>query len=383
MIHKEGNNYHFLFATPNSVARIQSTRSPFYDFPKSKIPELPSLHSEPILIPKFLYSLHWNRIGFPSVSIDTPNYNHPKPETGEIQTGGMIEDKSYKLTKIKRTKYGQNKYLSLRDIVNPNFSEEEVNAKIETLYFDKKSKNFLFRLVRILYSGTPEEEYKIVSNLFAYELEFAKFLSSSMFTAEIIPLIHGPFIQNFISSFEERIIKFELPKLSKPVREILQKSVSKNKFQMIQNSPAMEPKEGEGLIEKMETEVYRRFSRNIYYEEGNIFTYKIPSKEETETDSIQMDFENTDKFKFWKSNPYMNFFGRTKTKLLFQTKEWIDVLRLDWFLSRKDFEAYEFHRLPPDLIIEIPFFSTGLAVLGGGITRERKNFEFTLQWFDY
>ncbi|TGN11903.1 flagellar motor switch protein FliG [Leptospira ilyithenensis] len=382
MIHKEGKNYHFFFATPNSVARIQSLSEPFYNFPKSKIPELPSLHSEPILIPKFLYSLHWNRTRFPSVSIDTFDYNHPKPETGEIQIGGMIHQESIHLTKTKRTKYGQNKYLSLRDIVNPNFSEEEVNEKIEMLYFDKKSKNFLFRLVRILYSGTPEEEYKIVSNLFTHESEFAKFLSNSMFTAEIIPLIHGPFVQSFISSFDERIVKFELPKLSKPVREVLQKSVSKNKFQMIQNSPALEPKEGEGLIETMETEVYRRFSRNIYFEEGNMFTYKVSSDEEN-PDSVRTNFENADKFRFWRSDPYIEFYGCSKTKLFFQTKEWIDVLRFDWFLSRKDFESYEFHRLPPYHLIEIPFFTTGLAIVGGGITKERRGFEFTLQWFDY
>ncbi|WP_109018988.1 flagellar motor switch protein FliG [Leptospira kobayashii] len=383
MIHKEGKNYHFFFATPNSVARIQSTRVPFYDFPKSKITELPSLHSEPILIPKFLYSVDWNRVHFPTHAIYTPSYLNPKPETGETQIGGSTGARKILLTKIKRTKYGQSKYLSLRDIVNPNYSEEEVNAKIEELYFDRTNKNFLFRLVRILYSGKPEEEYKIVSNLFTHEPEFAKFLSSSMFTAEIIPLIHGPFLQSFISSFEERIIKFELPKLSKPVKDVLQKSVSKNKFQMILDSPAMEPKEGEGFVEKMETEVYRRFSRNIYFEEGNIFTYRIPSGEDETENQISLDLEDSQKFKLWKSNPYVEFLGCTKTKLFFKTKEWIDCLRFDWSLSRKDLEVYEFHRLPPELVLEIPFFPTGLAVIGGGITKERKDFEFTLQWFDY
>jgi hypothetical protein len=377
------------------------------------------------MVPTFLYNVLWNRINYESKSIFTPMYvaydgksiasskKWPEdsaylnakfvavqkitgspfpapsktpffiefPEEGILQIGGLKENENKYFTRIKRTKYGSAKYISLRDIVNPNFSESEVIEQIEKLYFDKKSKNYLYRLVKILYSGKPEEEYKIISNLFSYEKDFAKFLSSSMFSAEIIPLVHGPFLQSFISNFDERLIKFAYPKLSLPVRQVLESSVSKNKLKMIKSSPAAEPKPGEGLLETLETEVYKRFSRNIYFEEGEVITYK------EEYSNFQKDMvlklEDTRKINFWKTNPGIFFYGMTKTKLLFQTSDWLETLRFDWFISKKEWEPYEFHRLPPDLILEIPYFPTGICVVGGGITAERKAFEFVLQWFEY
>ncbi len=429
MIYKEGKNYHFLLATPDSIARIQSKVSPFYDFPKSKIPDLPSLSSDPLVVPKFLYEMNWNRIGHPSSPIESAMYisydgtkihSEKKPEekihyitrTGEkkaaieklpfpapsktpfylslgenetIQVGGIKNKERVLLTKTKRTKYGQNKYLSLRDIVNPNFSEEEIKNKIEELYFNRENKTFLFRLVQILYSGTPAEENKIVSNLFSFEPEFAKFLSKSIFTVEIIPLIHGPFIQNFISNFDERYIKHSLPSLSPQVRKVLEKSVSKNKFKMILDAPSIEPKQGESFLERLELEVYKTFARNVYFEEGHINTYKETDdkEEEMQKEEIRLDAEDSSQFNFWTSHPSLEFFLPTKTKLFFLTRDWIQTLRFDWFLSRKMIETYEFHRLPPGLILEVPYFPTGLCLVGGGITNERKEFECCMQWFAY
>jgi hypothetical protein len=423
LIHKLGKNYHYFLATPNSVARIQGDAHPFYPFLKTKPPELPSLSSDPLLIPTFVYNIQWNRMKYDSRAIFLPIYlsytgkeissskklpeqtqylnqnftpvqritGSPFPAPSQvpffiqiedkeiIQIGGMKNHEKTELTKIKRSNYGSAKYISLRDIVNPSFTEEEVIKKIETLYFDKKSKNYLYRLVKILYSGKPEEEYKIISNLFAYELDFAKFLGQSMFSAEIIPLIHGPFLQSFISTFDERIIKFAYPKLSPPVRKVLEESVSKNKLKMIQDSSAVEPKPGEGFIETLEAEVYKKFSRNIYYEDGSIYTYRDKESD----DPTILYFEDSKNINFWKNQDGLSFYGITKTKLLFRTTDWIETLRFDWFLSKREWEPFEFHRLPPNLILEIPYFPTGKCVVGGGITSERTTFEFALQWFEY
>jgi len=425
LIHKLGANYHFFFATPNSIARIQSNINPFYPFLKVKPTDLPSISSDPILVPKFIYEIDWNRNHFATTSISLPAYitysgkeisiagkwppyasymntkdesvkeitSSPFPapsklpffirweEKEKIQIGGIKQNESLELSVLTRTKYESAKYLSLRDIVNPTLSEEEILEKIENLYFDKKSKAYLYRLVKILYAGTPEEEYKIISNLFSDELEFAKFLSQSIFTAEIIPMIHGPFLQSFIGSFDERYIRYVYPKLSSPVKTTLQKSVSKGKLQMILDSPSLEPKYGEGFVEKLEEELYKKFSRNIYYVDGSFKTYREKIEESDHT--LKFFFEDSKKVNFWQTGNGITFFGLTKHKLFFRTEEWIQNLRFDWFLSRKEWEPIVFHRLPPGLILEIPFYSTGKCVVGGGITDERKAFEFSLQWFEY
>lgn len=423
MIHKLGKNYHFFLATPNSVARFLSKVSPYYAYRPNKIRELPSLVNDPFLFPRFLYELKYNRMLYESTPHETlpyivfnknfinSRYKFPEPlylldsenmkrekilkfpfpteknfplivnlEAGGYIQIGAVKNTNTNLFQTKRDKFSSEKYLSLRDFVNPNLTEEEVNEEIQNLYFDKESKTFLFRLVKILYSGTPEEESKIISNLFRFEPEFAKFLSKRMFNAELIPLIHGPFLQSILKSLDERIIRFSLPKLSKPVLGVLQKSVSKNKFKEIQSSPSLEPKEGEDLISVIETELYKQFARNIYFEEGYIYTYRESGEE---IDKEEIEFQNSERLNFWISNPKLKLYGLTATKLYFLTLDWIDHLRFDWILSKKEFEVYEFHRLPPQLILEIPYFPTGNIVLGGGITKDRSVFEFSLLWFDY
>lgn len=392
MIYRQGNNYHFFLSTADSVARFQSTIQPFYPIPLKKIPDLPSVTTDPILIPRFLYSLHYNRQSFPPIPVVTPTYLGSKKPLKEAETkpkqgfgssiseiGGIKNSPSF-LFRTKRDKFQSAKYLSLRDIINPELSETLVSEKIGTLYFDAKSKTYLFRLVSILFSGTPKEEETIVANLFRHEPEFAKFLNKQMFTIEMVPLIHGPFLQEILRHHEERYIKFILPKLSKPVLEVVRSSISKNKMKHILDGPSQKPPEGEDLISVIETETFKRFARNIYYEEGSIFTYKEKGEEEFKE---VIPFTNAEKINFFVLGSSLSFYGKTETKLFFKTKDWIECLRFDFFLSRKEIETSEFHRLPPELIIEIPYYSTGIFLVGGGITKERKPFEFSLLWFDY
>ncbi|EOQ96022.1 hypothetical protein LEP1GSC195_1991 [Leptospira wolbachii serovar Codice str. CDC] len=392
MIYRQGNNYHFFLSTADSVARFQTSIQPFYPVLKNKIVELPSVTTDPILIPQFLYTLQYNRQSFESKPVITPTYRgnteplkdsetKPKPGFGPliIEIGGRRNSPS-PLFRTKRDKFQSAKYLSLRDIINPELSETMVREKIETLYFDAKSKTYLFRLVSILFSGTPREEETIVSNLFRHEPEFAKFLNKQMFTVEMIPLIHGPFLQEILRSHDERYIKSILPKLSKPVMDVIRSSLSKNKMKHILEGPSGKPPEGEDLVTVIETELYKRFARNVYYEEGSIFTYREKGEEEFKE---EIPFTNAEKINFFTFGNSLSFYGKTERKLFFKTNDWMDVLRFDFFLSRKEIETSEFHRLPPDLLIEIPYYATGIFLVGAGITKERRPFEFSLLWFDY
>ncbi len=422
-----GKNYFYFLSDENSVARFQTEISPYYDYKLKKIPELPSILRDPFIVPRFLYNLNYNRVSYPSkahftypyirfyksqlsssqklpMPIELKNLDegsnrannrtiHQIPTTileeapfcfvldskEEIQIGGLKNHKNT-LFRSKRDKFLSAKYLSLRDFVHPEYTENQVNEQIEQLYVDRESKTYLFKLVKILYSGTPEEEQKIIVNLFRFEPEFAKFLSKRMFNAEMIPLIHGPFLQNVLKSLDERIIKYSIPKLSKPVLSVLQKSISKNKYKEILDGPVVKPQEGEDLISVIEAELYKQFSRNIYYEEGSIFTYRESGDEYL---SEEIEFIDSVKVNFWTNIPKIQFYGMTQTKLFFKTLDWIEQVRFDWILSNKDWENYDFHRLPPDLILEIPFFSTGRYVVGGGITKGKTPFEFSLLWFDY
>lgn len=374
------------------MARFQTSIDPFYPIPKNQIPELPSVTTDPILIPQFLYSLQYNRQTFSVKPVSTPTYmgsikpqkdseTKPKPGFGSLQTeiGGMRNSPA-PLFRSKRDQFQSAKYLSLRDIINPELSETLVREKIETLYFDAKSKTYLFRLVSILFSGTPKEEETIVSNLFRHEPEFAKFLNKQMFTVEMIPLIHGGFLQEILRQHDERYIKYILPTLSKPVMDVVRSSISKNKMKHIMDGPSLKPPDGEDLVTIMETETFKRFARNIYYEEGSIFTYREKGEEEFKE---EISFTHAEKINFFIDGGHLSFYGKTKTKLFFKTKDWMETLRFDFFLSRKEIETSEFHRLPPDLVMEVPYYPTGIFLVGAGITKERKPFEFSLLWFDY
>ncbi|TGL03366.1 flagellar motor switch protein FliG [Leptospira bouyouniensis] len=392
MIYTQGNNYHFFLADMDSVARFVATPLPFYPIPLKEIPSLPSVSTNPIVFPRFLYSLSYNRQSFEPVPISTPPYFQSpiqksewfqKPKPGFSLTKRIVGGQKQNPTNLyrsKREKFNQTKYLSLRDIVNPEFDEKKVLETIDSLYVDKKSKLYLNRLVAILFSGTKEEELKIITNLFRFETDFAQFLNHQMFTVELIPLIHGIFLQEILRNHDERFFRYILPRLSPPVLDVVRKSISKNKMNQIEKAPSQKPPEGEDLISIIESELYKRFARNLYYEEGQIYTFR----EYGEAESKELiPFESSEKFDFCMNGDFLSFFGKTKTKLFFKTSEWIDSIRFDLFLTRKELETNEFHRLPKDLILEIPYYETGLFLVGAGITKDKKPFEFSLLWFDY
>ncbi|PJZ55068.1 hypothetical protein [Leptospira adleri] len=427
----EGKNYFFILADPDSIVRFTSKIDPFYDFEKKGIEELPFLFASPGIVPRFLYSIEWNRTVFPSKTIDSRAYlsfengkvrsdTERFPETtieitkegsfpvkqnpylplgkipflfsrseDEITTIGTVVSGEFILFRQKRNKTVSTRYLSLKDIVNPELTETEVEKKIESLYFDQKSKNFLFRLVKILFAGTPAEEQTIVSNLFSHEPEFAVFLRDQIFKIEILPLIHGPFLNRILISLDERIVRFSYPKLSPPVKAMIEKNISKNKLKNILDSPPKKPEPGESLEEKIESEIYRNFSRKIYYETGIFPIYREQQDDSKSDPSLSMEtpfrsVPKTERFNFQISGVgAVRLYAVTEKTVLFQILQWIEIVRMDTLISRRERDEQFFLKIPPGRILEIPFFPEFRLLSGAGITSERKTFEFCLLGFAY
>ncbi|XDD51798.1 hypothetical protein AB3N59_08795 [Leptospira sp. WS92.C1] len=431
MLFQEGKNYFFILATADSVVRFKSTIAPFYDFKIEEIEELPFLFASPTIVPRFLYSIEWNRVQFSCRSINSQAYlryengkihsdserfpeesfeivdnvkipiqKKPYLPSGrlpfqisradsEITSIGPVKTGNFVLYRQRRNKMISTRYLSLKDIVNPEFNEIEVEKKIESLYFDAKQKNYLFRLVKILFAGTPAEEQTIVSNLFTHEPEFAIFLRDQIFQIEILPLIHGPFLNRILTTLDERIVRYSYPKLSPPVKSMIDRNISKNKLKSILDSPPKKPEPGESLEETIEREIFRNFSRKIYYEDGMFPIYR-ENLEDVKTDpssNIETSFQSvghTEKFNFQiAGRPAMELYGVTEKSILFRIKEWIEIVRMDTLISKRERDEQFFLKIPPGRILEIPFFPQFRLLSGAGITSERKTFEFCVLGFDY
>lgn len=428
MIHFEGENYHFFFSNPDSVARVDSKISPFYDFPLRDIEELPFLYSQPALIPKFLYEIQYDRRKYPSVPMKSPEYLSLKgnalysenmrfpEESYEVFQGkrfrigtnpytclseppirilrnesfsqiGPLHSGKIRLFRQTRKRMVSTRYLSLRDIVNPEFSEEKVIEKIEDLYFDPESKSFLYRLVKILYAGTPKAEQELVSNLFAHEPEFAKFLRDRIFSIEILPMVHGPFLNSILNRIDERILRHSIPKLSIPVRKMVEKNVSKNRWKQILDSPSAKPGPGESFEEIVEKEIFQKFSRRIYYEEGNFHLYR--DQEDSEKLEIgtrkEIEFASLpgEKYNLHSSREGIHLHSVTNEKILLQTDQALDLIRIDLLLSGKERDSYEFFRIPGNSVIEIPRYDQTNLIVGAAIRSDRLPTEFSLASFNY
>lgn len=421
----QGKNYLFLKASIDASVRIRAEINPFYNFSRKNIDEPPSLYSEPSILPRFLYDVYWNRNIFRSreiyipkfcvnpKKIKTETYLPPNPaiikknpnsaqtinyadskkneliggfNLDQINTviGGLFKGDFF-LKRNRRRKVESARYLSLRDIVDPRWSEDNILEEIDKLYFSQKEKGTLANLVKILYAGLPSEEYQIIERIFADEPEFANFLSQNIFSIELIPLIHGNFLTEILNRMDERIIKSGISKLSPGALKVVQRSVSKNKFKGILDSPILPEKEiQEDLISIIEKEIYQRFSRRIYYEVGSYSAFQIPGgldENENHLELIQaLDSKN---YNFHSSHEVLKYLGSSLSNDYFQISEWVSIIRFDVYGNQRDWEAREFHRLPPDLVLGLPKYPNARALVGAGITRDGDCFEFCLSTYEY
>jgi len=374
----EGLNYIFLHSDEDATVRIESEIHPFYSIPVKNIERLPSLYSEPSIVPRFHYNIRWNRRNYLSREIITPEpRKFPEWEYG---TGGRVHTKVF-VERHTRNQMISTRYLSLRDIVNPYFNEEDVLKEIDKLYYNSRDKNTLSRLVKILYAGKPSEEREIIRNLFAYEKEFAEFLRDRIFQIEILPLIHGVFLQDVLTKMDERIIKHGLASVSPPVQEVIRRSVSKNKFRSILASPPLKPEEGDDLRSKIESIVFTRFSRKIYYEKGQYLAYRLSSDPASAKEEIPL--IDSRKFQWARSSAVVEFLGAGSRDLYILLKDWVEAIRFDTLVHSREIDSHEFFRLPPGIILRIPFYPTGRCTICGGILRGRKSFELYLSNWEF
>ncbi|EMO78441.1 hypothetical protein LEP1GSC127_0786, partial [Leptospira kirschneri str. 200801925] len=207
------------------------------------------------------------------------------------------------------------------------------------------------------------EEQTIVSNLFSHEPEFAVFLRDQIFQIEILPLIHGPFLNRILTSMDERIIRFSYPKLSPPVKMMIEKNISKNKLKSILNSPTKKPEVGESLEEIIEKEIFKNFSRKIYYENGifSIYQELIENPKTDPNQKMEVAFQSllkTSKFNFQIFGARsIRLYSVTEKTILFQVLEWVEIIRMDTLISKRERNEQFFLKNPSRKNFRNSFFS--------------------------
>lgn len=112
---KEGTNYIFVLANPDSIVRLKSKIDPFYDFQSEEIEELPFLFASPSLIPRFLYFLEWNQISFSHKSIDFMAYLSFEKEK-IFSKGKRFPEPSFEIANDTKYPIQQNPYLPIGSI---------------------------------------------------------------------------------------------------------------------------------------------------------------------------------------------------------------------------------------------------------------------------
>lgn len=79
----------------------------------------------------------------------------------------------------------------------------------------------------------------------------------------------------------------------------------------------------------------------------------------------------------------IRLYSVTEKTILFQVLEWVEIIRMDTLISKRERNEQFFLKIPPGRILEILFFPEFRVLCGGGITSSKKTFEFCLLGFDY
>ncbi|EKR89988.1 hypothetical protein LEP1GSC163_0327 [Leptospira santarosai str. CBC379] len=170
---------------------------------------------------------------------------------------------------------------------------------------------------------------------------------------------------------------------------MIEKNISKNKLKSVLSSPIKKPEPGESLEETIEREIFKNFSRKIYYENGIFQTYQENSGDLKidPSQKIKVEFQSipqTSKFNFQVSGVRaINLYAVTDQRIFFQILEWVEIVRMDTLISKRERDEQFFLKIPPGRILEVPFFSEFRILCGAGIDVHGKTFEFCLLGFDY
>jgi hypothetical protein len=381
---KSGINYFFIFGSDSETIHVKSQYSTSYRFTNQFLEENPSLYSDPSIIPRFQFSIYTIKNKFPSVEIELPNPKSKPSKKKEssvenwiLQLNPIIQNE-FKLERCFRESRIATRYLSLRDIVNPESTIEQILDKIENLNFNSHEKSNLYRLVKILFAGNSNEEKTILSNIFSNDIEFGNFLQNRIFSIEILPLIHGPFLNEILSKLDERLIRNSLVNLSPQVLICLENSLSKNKWKQIINGHYLEKPAEESLAQIIERNIFQKFSRKLYYNSGTYTIYKIPDTISDYNFIESYISKNTTDLLFYTSQNSISLYSKTNKEIFLITHDWIDTIRIDLIFSSREIKTFEYFLLPPKYLLKIPFLA-GQYAIGSAILRNRSCLEFSIQ----
>ena len=290
-----------------------------------------------------------------------------------------VSRKDLTLYKVQKKRYNKTFFLFLRDIINPQSGEESILELIDKLHFGGQEKLFLNKLVKIMYAGTSEEESKIVSSLFSHEPEFARSLQISVFSIEILPVIHGNFLFGILAGVDDQIIKNELDSFSPEVKKTITKNISVNRMRTI-GILKKEKNSQISLTELIETEIYRQFSRKVYYRDGENIYYITECPEQTVPEPISVKLLPV-QYNFSFKGIKLEFIGCDTEMIYVKTYNFISTLRADIIHGIKKVSTVELFNIPENHIFALPNLPNTRLVTGAGFGPVP--FEFILQTSDY
>ncbi|EMY13887.1 hypothetical protein LEP1GSC043_3315 [Leptospira weilii str. Ecochallenge] len=139
---------------------------------------------------------------------------------------------------------------------------------------------------------------------------------------------------------------------------------------------------GESLEETIEKEIFKNFSRKIYYENGifKIYQENTDDSKIVPNQKIKIEFQSlpqTSKFNFQVSGVRaIELYAVTEKEIFFQILEWVEIVRMDTLISKRERDEQFFLKIPPGRILEIPLFSEFRILCGAGINSQKKHSNF-------
>ena len=419
---KRGRNYIFFGGSEEEKISLAWKKEPFYSFAKDKIADLPSRFCKPAAVPAFLYSLQSADFTSKAKEILLPDYlrvedhriyqSHSWPirvfqvtksvrlplgENGArlegnppyfieqegilSQIGTLMQNRRFPLSPLERDKKIRIPYISIRDLVSPEATREEIYCQIENLSLNSGQKFGLLKLLTILYAGNAEEEISIAANLFSR----ADIIFSALVSVESLPLIHGVFLQKILGKVDDYTFACSLGRLSIPVKKCIMKNISRHRRSMVEKIRLenFAEREGERTLEEILGEkIGETFIRGIFVDTGikEIIWRKISNKSADAEDPSSF-FFNGDAAAgnrlHLQSRPFLlTLFAFSEDSIFIQALESLQYLRVDTWHNVYAWEENDYIGIHKDSILRIPYLPSVRAWLGAGITGRGDFFEW-------
>jgi hypothetical protein len=194
-------------------------------------------------------------------------------------------------------------YIPFFDMVDKdNFSNEQILAYIKKMSFPKNYTWGLKRLLTLIRSAEPEDELKIIKNLFEKDRDFAEFIVSRIFTLELLPVMYRKDIQHVLNKFDNKTLAYAFKNSNYYVKETLFRNVSKNRGKFIKDewtgAGILEAEPGSFTDAARSVQSYfrnfleKRQGRSLSIKTGNKRGMRVITETET-GDRGEFDFKHT------------------------------------------------------------------------------------------